>query len=237
MKPAVWIWIVIAALIFLVLAVLLSRIKIRAEVLKQANNDYARLQIHMLYGLVRFQYELPSVVIDRFRKGILVRLDRYANLGEDRADKEDAVVDKSKIEELLSNYRLLLENTVFLKQWVNKTVAHLSLSHLKWATKLGVRDCSQTAVLTGVVWALKSSVVGWTTAHVRYDCIPALSVIPSWDERNYFSTNVVCSASISMGYVILSLFRLLASILKVPGGFKTWKKVFTREPSDHIPEH
>lgn len=237
MKPAVWIWIVIAALILLVLAVLLSRIKIRAEVLKQANNDYARLQIHMLYGLVRFQYELPSVVIDRFRKGILVRLDRYVNVGEDRADKEDAVVDKSKIEELLSNFRLLLENTVSLKQWGKQTIAHLSLSHLKWSTKLGVQDCSQTAVLTGVVWALKSTVVGWTTSHVRYNCIPALSVIPSWDERNYFSTNVVCTASISMGYVILSLFRLLASILKVPGGFKTWKKLFTRRPSDHIPEH
>jgi hypothetical protein len=236
-KPAVWIWIVIAAFILLVLAVLLSRIKIRAEVLKQANNDYARLQIHMLYGLVRFHYEMPSAVIDRFRKGILVRFDRSMNVGKDRADKANVVVDKSKIEELLSNFRLLLENTVSLKQWGKQTITHLSLSHLKWSTKLGVQDCSQTAVLTGAVWALKSSVVGWTTAHVRYNCIPALSVIPSWDERNYFSTNVVCSASISMGYVILSLFRLLASILKVPGGYKTWKKVFTREPSDHIPEH
>ncbi|MFB5675519.1 DUF2953 domain-containing protein [Paenibacillus terreus] len=237
MKPAVWIWIVIAALILLVLAVLLSRIKIRAEVLKQANNDYARLQIHMLYGLVRFQYELPSVLIDRFRKGISVRLDRYINVGEDKTDKDEAVVDKSKIEELLRNFRVLLESTDSLKQWIKTTVAHLSLSQLKWTTKLGVRDCSQTAVLTGAVWALKSSVVGWTTAHVRYDCMPALSVIPSWDERNYFSTNVVCSASISMGYVVIALFRLLASILKVPGGFKTWKKMFTREPSDHLPEH
>ncbi|MFB5763083.1 DUF2953 domain-containing protein [Paenibacillus medicaginis] len=237
MKPAVWIWIVIAALIIIILAVLLSRVKIHAEVLKQANNDYARLQVHMLYGLVRFQYELPSVVIDRFRKGIWVRLDRYVNVGEDKADKEDAVVDKGMIEEMLHNIRLLLANTVSLKQWINKTVAHISLSHLEWTTKLGVKDCSQTAVLIGVVWALKSSVVGWTTGHVRYDCAPALSVIPSWDERNYFSMNVVCSASISMAYVMISLIRLLAGIFKVPGGFKAWKKVFTRESSGHISEH
>ncbi|MDP4096689.1 DUF2953 domain-containing protein [Paenibacillus sp. P96] len=221
-----WIWIVIAAFVLL-LAVLLSKVNIHAEVLKQAHNDYARVQVHMLYGLIRFKYEMPSVMMEGLRKGVLVRLEKYANVGKDKEDKEDTVVDKDKVKQIVDNLRLLIENSVSLKEWGKTTVAHVTLSHLKWTTKLGLKDCSQTAVLTGVAWAVKSVVVGWTTGLVRYSCVPALSVTPSWEQRNYFFTNVVCSASISLAYVVFSLLRLLASILKVQGGLAVWKAVFT----------
>lgn len=232
-----WIWIVIVALLVIVLTVLLSSVNIRVEVLKQANDDYACLQVHMLYGLIRFQYELPSIVIDRWRQKILVKIDKYVNIGKDKENKEDTSIDKRRIEEIMSNVRLLLKNTVSLKQWVNETIAHVTFSQLHWATRLGVRDCAHTAILSGWVWAFKGFVVGWTSGHVRYGCLPDLAVIPSWEQRNTFSTHIVCSASISMAYVMFSLCKLLIRILKVPGGFKAWKQVFAKPASADVPEH
>ncbi|MFC7560101.1 hypothetical protein ACFQY3_15840 [Paenibacillus farraposensis] len=69
-----WIGIAIIAIILLVLAVLLSRIRLKLDIAKHDNDDRAHLEIRFLYGLIKVNYDIPAIMIFNLEKGLFIGL-------------------------------------------------------------------------------------------------------------------------------------------------------------------
>lgn len=228
-----WIGIAIIAIILLVLAVLLSRIRLKLDIAKHDNDDRAHLEIRFLYGLIKVNYDIPAIMILNLEKGLFYRLDRDKNIHKTDASVDRGNIDTEKIKQFIHDVRVLLKRTKALNHWIRHTLAHVTISKMEWSTNIGLADAAYTATSTGILWGLKATLVGYASSFVRMNCTPKLFVVPYWVDRLRFTTILTCEANVSLGYSIFSILVLAYRIWRVPGGLKAWKRVFSKKPIQH----
>ncbi|MCC3379244.1 DUF2953 domain-containing protein [Paenibacillus farraposensis] len=228
-----WIGIAIIAIILLVLAVLLSRIRLKLDIAKHDNDDRAHLEIRFLYGLIKVNYDIPAIMIFNLEKGLFYRLDRNENIHKTDASVDRGNIDTEKIKQFIHDVRVLFKRTKALNHWIRHTLAHVTVSKMEWSTNIGLADAAYTATSTGILWGLKATLVGYASSFVRMNCTPKLFVVPYWVDRLRFTTILTCEANVSLGYFIFSMLVLAYRIWRVPGGLKAWKRVFSKKPIQH----
>ncbi|MEK5407174.1 DUF2953 domain-containing protein [Paenibacillus sp. FSL W8-0439] len=228
-----WISIAIIIVIFIVLAILLSRIRLKLEIAKHDNDDRAHLEIRFLYGLIKMDYDIPAILITGLKKGLLYRLDRNKNIHKTDASVDSGNIDTEKIKQFIHDIRVLLKGTQSLQRWLRHTLAHVTVSKMEWSTNISLADAAYTATSTGMLWGLKTTLIGFASSIVRMECTPKVFVVPYWVDRLRFTTILNCEAKISFGYLIFSMLRLSFRIWRVPGGIEAWKRVISKAPENH----
>ncbi|MGZ0041781.1 DUF2953 domain-containing protein [Paenibacillus ottowii] len=227
-----WIGIAVIIVILIVLAILLSHIRLKLEIAKHDNDDRAHLEIRFLYGLIKMNYDIPALLITGLKKGILYRLDRHKNIHKTDASVDSGNIDTEKIKQFIHDIQVLLKGTKSLRRWMRHTLAHVTVSKMEWSTNISLADAAYTATSTGILWGLKTSLIGYTSSIVRMDCTPKVFVVPYWVDRLRFTTILNCEAQISLGYLIFSMLILAYRIWRVPGGVEAWKRVISKEPEN-----
>ncbi|NEU28277.1 DUF2953 domain-containing protein [Paenibacillus polymyxa] len=227
-----WIGIAVIIVILIVLAILLSHIRLKLEIAKHDNDDRAHLEIRFLYGLIKMNYDIPALLITGLKKGILYRLDRHKNIHKTDASVDSGNIDTEKIKRFIHDIQVLLKGTKSLRRWMRHTLAHVTVSKMEWSTNISLADAAYTATSTGILWGLKTSLIGYTSSIVRMDCTPKVFVVPYWVDRLRFTTILNCEAQISLGYLIFSMLILAYRIWRVPGGVEAWKRVISKEPEN-----
>ncbi|ALP38632.1 hypothetical protein ASL14_23100 [Paenibacillus sp. IHB B 3084] len=227
-----WIGIAIIVVLLLVLAVLLSRIRLKLDIAKHDNDDRAHLEIRFLYGWIKINYDIPAILLASLQKGLLYRLDRNKNIHKTDASIDSGTIDKEKIKLFIHDIRILLKGTRSFHRWIRHTLSHVKMSKMEWSTNISLADAAYTATSTGILWGLKTSLIGFASSFVRMNCTPKLFVVPYWVDRLRFTTTLTCEASISLGYVVYSMLMLAYRIWRVPGGPEAWKRVFSKKPEN-----
>lgn len=221
-----WIFLIIVfVLVLLVAAVLLSKIHMDVWMSKQGKNDQVVFNIKMLYGLIRFNYELPMMKFENMKKGLVIKVEKRKSVGSTRAEDSETHVNKRKIDFWLREFHEILEATESFKIWMKRTLSRLSIVNLTWSTNFSVGDAASTAIVTGLIWSTKTFIVGWLSYQVRMKSYPQLFVVPVFDDRPQFYTEMSCTAYISCGYALYAGLVLMGRVLKVKGGMKRWKKI------------
>ena len=111
---------------------------------------------------------------------------------------------------------MLLKQTDDLFGWVRKTLGHVQLTECTWKTKVGTDDAMWTAMITGMVWSVKTSSMGVMSQLIRLIANPKISVEPVY-EKAHFSTEGDFTAKISFGYAIYAGIRLMVQMKKSKG--------------------
>jgi hypothetical protein len=207
------------------MAVLLSVIRFELWIKKHGKDDEVVLNIRMLYGLIRLHYELPILKLENLKKGILIKVEKKNNIQKKEKGTTKARVDKRKIDYWHREFIKLLEATDSLLTWLKKTLSHISILKLDWSTNISAGDAAYTAIATGMIWSIKGSMTGWLSYHVGMRTPPKLFVVPVFDDKPQFSTEISCIAQISCGYAIYAGLVLMVRVLKVKGGIKKWKSI------------
>ncbi|WDM20306.1 DUF2953 domain-containing protein [Paenibacillus polymyxa] len=224
-----WISIAVIVVILLVLAILLSRIRLKLDIAKHDNDDWAHLEIKFLYGMIKMNYDIPAILITGLKKGLLYRLDRNKNIHKMDASVDSGNIDTEKIKQFIHDIQVLLKGTKSLQRWIKHTLSHVTMSKMEWSTNISLADAAYTATSTGILWGLKTTLIGFASSFVRMDCTPKLYVVPYWVDRLRFTTTLNCEAKISLGYLIFSMIILSYRIWRVPGGPEAWKRVFSKK--------
>lgn len=225
----VWIFIIVGlVLVLLVVAILLSKINMDIWLSKHGKNDEVVFNIAMLYGLIRFHYELPMLKFENLKKGIIIKVEKRKNVGATKANDSETHVNKHKIDIWMREIHEILEATDAFKIWMRRTLSRLSIVKLEWSTHFCIGDAAETATATGIVWSMKTMIVGWLSHHVRMKTHPRLFVVPVFDDRPQFSTEISCKAQISCGYALYAGLILMIRVLKEKGGVKRWKKILSK---------
>lgn len=224
-----WWWIIGAAVVLLglLIAVLCSRIHIDVEFVKHDQDDRLHIKIRALYGVIRFRYDVPSVLMLGVKKGLLFRVDRNGNLHMHESTISKKSIDKDEIKQWYDQYKELLIGTQSLRRWAMSMIAHFHVNKLDWSTNIGMADCAHTATSTGVLWAIKSALVGWLSTLLQFHHAPSLFVVPLWKGGYRLSMRFHMQLHVSSGSLLKAMLLLLWRISRTPGGLRVWRKVMS----------
>ncbi len=218
----------IAMLIFaVIILVLFSYIRGEFYFSKVKDNEQMYLDIKALFGWIRFRFVIPVIQFVNFSEGIMIKAETVNKNQTSLLSKGKHNINKDRIMQYYNKVQLILENTFHLYEWMKQSLAQVQCTKLTWNTRIGVGDAPETAITTGIVWGLKSSLLGFIFQYVQLHTHPRVQVNPQYNSQQ-FSTEVSFAGRIRLGYAILAGFRLLLQISKVRGGFKNWYKTLIK---------
>lgn len=214
--------------LFVIIGLLICFSNITCDVSLQKHNHDEDIVAHLsfLYGLVSFHYEVPSIRLQKWKDGL--KLEKIKSKNFFNASKENEAetkIDKEKVEGWLEGIQKMLLATFGLKKWLNQSLSKITVKDLEWSTRLALSDAAHTATLTGLVWGIKSSLIGFLSYHLILRKNPELDVVPVFGNVPVFFTKFHCIAKIRFGYAIYAVLVLMFRVLKVKGGMKKWLNI------------
>jgi hypothetical protein len=216
----IWLWLIAGILVAGMLLFAFSDIRLKIRFSHTEGDEYLSVDARGLYGLLRYRYAVP--IIYWSEEGLRIKKEKINRNG--LQGDEKLTINRDKVEDFFHRSKLLLSYTARLLEWTKGVMAHTVCTEISWVTRVGLGDAADTAITTGVVWGLKTSLLGYLFRYIRLEAKPALSVQPQFN-RMQFSTEGVCVMKIKVGYALYAVFLLLNRILRVKGGLRTWRKL------------
>lgn len=199
-----------------------SSIRLKIRFAHREGDDEVTVDARGLYGLIRLRYSVP--VIGWGEKGLILKTETINRIGERLIAGDDITITREKIEQFVQRSKWLLAYTARFVEWTKAVMARTVCTELTWVSRIGLGDAADTAIATGVVWGLKTSLLGLLFRHIRLQARPSLSVQPQFN-RMQFTTEGVCVLKLRVAYALYAIFLLLHRILRVKGGLKAWRKL------------
>jgi len=209
-------------IIFFTLLVLLIRstIKINLLLMKDGEDDHIEVNAQAFYGLIKYQKKFPFIDMINDKKNLFeAHINTSATVGnidipvgekKDKAliDYDEIKYYKNKIEEVYKVYN----NTI---NYIRKK---LLFEKLNWDTKIGTGDAAETAIITGLFWAVKSSILSVFNSKLRLNDI-GVNITPVY-ETAQLKTRLDCIISLKVGYIIIACIKFVFIKIKLEVGEK-----------------
>lgn len=215
-------YVALSVVAVLCIAAWYSDIKMVIMFKKTGNDERIIFRIRMLYGLIRYELNVPMVRFFGWMNGFAFKLNRP-----DKESKKHKLT-MEDLKEFYHRMQVLLKFTDGLKQWAQRSLSHLHCTRLKWTSHIGVGEAPETAIAVGLAWAIKSCVIGFILNRIRWSPFPQeINVVPQYN-MIHFSTHFTADAQIRLGHALVDAVILLIRIIRVRHGLKTWKNTFLK---------
>lgn len=182
-------------LIIAVVAVLVSNIRVQMHFVRREGADSLTVEMNALYGLYKYRYSLPHI---DYKTMLEERWAEFQNKGGspgvslvDRGLKSIPVGGKQdqvqKTPGMMDRYRELKGKVREFPEWMRETLALIRCTELVWYTGIGAGEAPRTAMLTGVGWSLKTSILGFLFRYFTLDTKPEIAVVPQYNEYRFIT--------------------------------------------------
>ncbi|MEC0232697.1 DUF2953 domain-containing protein [Paenibacillus alba] len=216
-----WIGLAVLIVIIAIIVVLISFIRGEFYFSRVRDNDTLSVEVRALFGIVRYRYVIPIIQFKGFAQGIMIKSEVVNKASTKLKDESKDHITKDKVIAYYNEAKVLLENTLQLYSWLKQTLARVECTELKWITRVGVGDAPETAITTGAIWGIKSTLLGFTIRYVKLMTKPRVDVIPQYNQKQ-FSTEFRFAGRIRVWFALFAGVRLLVRAAKVKGGLRTW---------------
>lgn len=221
----IWIWVGILCIILIVgVVIACSSIDIKIFFNKVQKDDYISIKVRMLFGLVKFKYQIRQISFKGIKEGFMVKREEKDNLLTGHKQRGKFEFDFQLLQKMYNRIAFLLNYTPDLIRWSKKVLRHVHCSMLLWETHIGMEDAADTAVASGSMWAFKGTVTGWLSHLIRLQHRPDIQVHTHFHAPQ-FTTEFRCIAKIRFGHAMIAGVILLVRMVKVKGGLKLWQNI------------
>lgn len=221
----VWVWILLLLIVIMIVA-LLSQVTSQIVYSRNSEDDNFYVLIKALFGAFRFRYAVPSINFEGLKKG--VSIDREESTNIPVPDKNHHVtVDRKYIVNRYEKSKELVGHVLGFNRWLMSTLKRTHCSQISWVTDVGLDDAAETAITTGMIWGIKTSILGILFNQIKLEAQPQLAVVPHFNHAQ-FRTSFECIIKIRLGYAMLAGLHLLVRIYKVKGGIRTWQNILSK---------
>lgn len=220
------IWLAVVAALLVVKGIIFnSKVNITLHIERHGNNDRILVRVRLMFGLIRYTYEVPSIQFKNYLQGAEVKVKEEQDAwGKQQAKVNRMKVDADKMLHIFERARIVLEQTISLTSWVRQTLTHFHCTELRWKTSVGLDDAADTAITTGLTWGLKTSMLGLIFRYVRLDTRPQLDVLPAYHQQQ-FTTDLTATIHTKVWWFVVATVRLLRRMRKLKLTKKGWKKM------------
>ncbi|GBG12078.1 hypothetical protein PAT3040_06939 [Paenibacillus agaridevorans] len=211
----------------LTITVCASRVIIIAHAKRIGSNDDAEVRIRALFGLIKFKYQIPTAKLEGLAIKVQEEISTQHAAGRGTWKEYNDEINPEKVVSSIEKMKQVLQLTRDLTGWLRKTMTKVELTKWNWSTSIGTGDAMWTAMATGVVWSVQSSVLGVLSQFLQLKAEPVMTVNPLFN-RSAFATEWSCIAQIRFGYAILAGLQLLHRMKKSKGGVKAWQNILSK---------
>ncbi|MBH5318005.1 DUF2953 domain-containing protein [Paenibacillus sp. GSMTC-2017] len=216
-------WIMAGGLFFLLIVIIVSAspVVVNGTIRRVGESEDAELNIKALFGLIRYRYKIPYVSFT----GRSLKLEEEvsnSDVGINTWKQFNDEIDAEKVTSFIDKVKHIFHITRDLKGWVKGTLSKVSITEWRWNTTVGTGDAMWTAMATGTLWSVKTSIIGLISQMVHVKGQPTMEVNPNF-QQSTFATEWSCIAQIRFGYAILAGLQLLVRMKKWKGGVKAWQ--------------
>ncbi|MCH5584280.1 DUF2953 domain-containing protein [Shimazuella sp. AN120528] len=186
------------------LLIYFSKIKIEINYKRTDKQDKGELKVRALGGLLHYRLSIPTIDFKNVDKGVKVESNK-----ESSTDKkaEDTFINKDKIEFLYENYEDLLHRVKYFQESVRWFMSRVHCTKWDWETNVGTGDAAEAGVLTGMIWGVKTTVLGFFSHYIQWDSRPQIEVTPCFQQA-LLDTSFVAKFSFTFGSAVRFLLLL-----------------------------
>ncbi|WP_261381224.1 DUF2953 domain-containing protein [Paenibacillus cremeus] len=222
-----WVWIGAACLLIVLALIAVSKVKIMLVCSRRKNNDEFTLHVKALYGIVRLRFKMPLMKFKGLYDGLVVKTEQVnASEGNLMADQKRHIKPED-IKQAFKDVRELLHHCFHFNEWLKGCLAQVHCTKLIWNTSVGVGDAPETAITAGMVWGLKTSLLGYIFRFIQLETRPKLQVVPVFNGMA-MDTEIESHGYIRVIHIMMAGVQLLIRVLKVKDGWKTWRSILQR---------
>jgi hypothetical protein len=217
-------WLIVILCVLGVTAFILgSSIELKLIYIRERENDKFVLNLRGLFGLVRLRYHIPILRLKTSAAGVGLEMTEQHRLPTQRSRSAPAehFITRDKMERAIRTARHLIEHRQHLAIWWRQTCQHIHVMHWNWQTRLGWHDAPTTAVTSGILWSLKSLVIGWVSQTFRIQRMPSIQITPVYDQQ-IFRTEFKIIMKMRFIHALFSFSRLAMRVARSYQGWKTW---------------
>lgn len=212
-----FVWVIVIILIVFLFILLLLDIKIEIHIIKVDEDDEISMSFSILRNLLRYQINVP--IIDMFASYDNIIKTKMKSKVE--AGKNSKLVDNKSEDEFNIKEIKIITNKIqnLYKKYYNISkyiMERITINNINWETKIGLEDASVTAIVTGVLWGLKSIIILYFKNKLNFSNIN-LNVTPHYVSKK-FDMTFNCIVTLKIGYIIYASIKFFLTIIK--GGDK-----------------
>jgi hypothetical protein len=218
---------ILIVLLVMVGIVVFSSVRIGIHFQRVHDNDQLAIDIKALFGLVHLKYEVPVLKLKERFSSVEVKTEVESGNENITLRAARKTITPNMVMQMAQKSRQSLRYVHGFLDWVKQTLAYIRCEKLTWYSKIGTGDAAETGVLTGLVWGVKTSLLGYGLRHLSLRTVPSVNVIPLYDQR-LFHSELKCILRIRVGHAILAGMRFLPRFLKGKGGEGKWQNILFR---------
>lgn len=210
---------IIILLIILLILVLYSNIEARLKVLKQGKKEYILIEIKTFYNLLIYTKQIPFIdLIGAYRDIAAMEIISKESINNKKlyTSHKKSIINLYEMKKIFDKYKNLYFK---YKDPVNYISKNTSISSLLCHTEIGVEDAGQTALITGIMWSVKSSLIALLSKNYGLNKL-SIDVVPNYKHK-IFKTNIDCIFKMKLGHIIVIRAKILISQIK-DGGKYEW---------------
>jgi hypothetical protein len=181
-----------------------SKIKIEIYYKRAAKRDKGEVKLTGLGGLIHYRLSIPTVDFKDMDKGVKVESDKETST---KKKGEDTFINKDKIEFWYESYEVLLHRVKYFQESLRWFMARVHCHKWEWNTNIGTGDAAEAGVLTGIIWGVKTTILGFISHYIRWDREPEIEVTPCFQQA-MLDTSFEANFSVTLGSTIRFLLLL-----------------------------
>ncbi|WP_181592638.1 DUF2953 domain-containing protein [Paenibacillus sp. YN15] len=211
------------------IALLASKVSFELFYSRVKDNDRLYIYCKAVYGLVQYRLEVPVIAFKGLGKGITFKEEHVNERGDRLMAEGTQEVNKDKVIQYFKKAKIFVEATYHMRDWLYDTMSKVTCTQLHWTTRIGLGDAPETAITTGIVWTLKSSLLTFLFTHIKRCGNPKIQVIPDYGQA-VFTTELKWKGQMRFDQACASLVLFMVRALKNKGSFKAWQKILSKPP-------
>jgi len=205
-------------LYILVLFILLSlsKIKVTLILLRKYEDDHIEIRLALLFGLINLNFKIPYIDIILNKQKIPgIRVKKELN----GKAKERNTISISEFKNMYEKAKSIMK---IYKNVLYYLISKTSFDYIKWHTEVGIYDACYTALCSGMIYAVKGSIMSFINNRIYPENIDIM-VKPNY-EKGIFEVDLHCIIRVKIANIIIAGIKAgyifaINSIFKKGGEF------------------
>ncbi|KQL43818.1 hypothetical protein AN963_20310 [Brevibacillus choshinensis] len=212
-------WLIVIVIVMVIL-LFITPVQIMLFYGRVGENDHVIVELSAWFRLIRRKYEIPMVFLKQSEAGpeLVAKVETVQQKNRTKEKIKDLT--RKQMNKWYHNYRDLLEKIHDLQPMFSQLFKRIRCTKLDWHTVMGTGQASETGALTGIIWGVKSMLIGVISHSISLRVIPRMSVQPTWNQA-MIRTQFHCVLHVTLGHIIVVAAKMYFQLRK--GRDRKWR--------------
>lgn len=199
----------LAELIFFTI-LLMTTLRIQIMAKRKEKDDRIHVKVTAWFGLISLEYQMSTLELARDYSGLLTKTEISTSK---TIEEGRSTLSLNELKSMQKQSIRLLKRVRHVNRIIKAFARQVHVDKLVWRSAIGNDDAAATGTLAGLVWGIKSCMIGLLSSFVTMSAMPKLDVQPLFNEKR-LETEFEGMFRFRIGHAMLAGIRILLNVRK-----------------------